>query len=126
MTAQEIFNIVWDHLITKASPKSVARRPARPDVDTCAYRGVNGAKCAVGVLIDDETALEWDTKSDSAFSQVDLPEHLAHLAPHTHLLCRLQEAHDRELSGDVQEDRLKLLRGVARDFALELPEGFIQ
>lgn len=34
-------------------------------VTNCAYRGENGMKCAVGHLIDDETAARWDGYTDN-------------------------------------------------------------
>lgn len=48
MTNQEAFNKVWDHFVVKKNGPSV------DGSGTCKYRGRNGTKCAIGVLIPDE------------------------------------------------------------------------
>ena len=49
MEAQEIFDTVAKHLLKQG------RRAVNPDMpEMCQYRGANGTKCAVGVLISDE------------------------------------------------------------------------
>ena len=48
MTAQEIFDTVALHLLAQGEPAVAA------DGHTCAYRGLGGAKGAVGVLVPDE------------------------------------------------------------------------
>lgn len=49
MEAQEIFDTVATHLLKQG------RRATNPDIpEMCVYRGANGTKCAVGVLIPDE------------------------------------------------------------------------
>ncbi len=48
MTKQEIFNKVWDWFVVKNNPRSVS------PTGSCCYRGVNGSKCAIGVLLPDE------------------------------------------------------------------------
>jgi hypothetical protein len=49
MEAQEIFDTVATHLLKQG------RRTTNPDIpEMCVYRGANGTKCAVGVLIPDE------------------------------------------------------------------------
>lgn len=45
MTNQEIFDIVARHLLKQGAKSE--------DTETCLYRGPNGLKCAVGVLIPD-------------------------------------------------------------------------
>ena len=47
MNNQEVFDTVWTHFIIEKNPHSVG-----PD-GYCRYRGVNGGKCAVGLLIPD-------------------------------------------------------------------------
>lgn len=48
MTKQETFNLVAKHLLTQR-----ARSMLRLQGSICAYRGANGMKCAIGVLIPD-------------------------------------------------------------------------
>lgn len=60
MTNQEIFDKVSTHLLTQGA-KSMLDDPTKPM--TCAYRGTEGRRCAVGVLISDEvyyTEIEGD------------------------------------------------------------------
>ena len=116
MTRQEIFNIVWDHLITKASPKSLR---AGQTVG-CAYRGAHGAKCAIGVLIDDATAKRWDSLSVSSVSVMELPPHLA---GHGVFLRSLQLVHDH---AKTPADRLTKMLAVAKRYSVTTPEGFAQ
>lgn len=49
MTTQEIFDTVARHLLTQGARSMVPDGPRM-----CAYRGAEGRKCAVGVLIKDE------------------------------------------------------------------------
>lgn len=48
MTNQEIFTRVWTHFVTEKNPKSVTEK------GICAYRGPNGAMCAIGILLQDD------------------------------------------------------------------------
>jgi len=45
---QELFDIMATHLMTQGT------RSVNPDSAVCLYRGPNGTKCAVGVLIPDD------------------------------------------------------------------------
>jgi hypothetical protein len=49
---QAIFDRVAAHL------QSARKRSVQDDANICAYRGVNGAMCAVGVLLDGESVPE--------------------------------------------------------------------
>jgi len=49
MTKQEIFNKVWDHFIVNKGKRSMS-----PSGKSCRYRGEDGGRCAVGILIPDE------------------------------------------------------------------------
>lgn len=53
MNKQEIFNTVRDHLL-KQNARSESNYANVVGCTDCAYRGANGLKCAVGVLIKDE------------------------------------------------------------------------
>jgi hypothetical protein len=50
-TDEKLFRISADHLISQG--KKSIRIDSR-NKERCAYRGVDGTKCAIGVLIDDE------------------------------------------------------------------------
>ena len=47
MTEQEVFNKVWDHIITQG-------KPSLSGEGKCRYRGPNGLKCAAGIFLTDE------------------------------------------------------------------------
>ena len=53
-TAQEIFDTVYHHFITNKQPRSTNT------FGGCQYRGPNGTKCAVGVLLTDDECAGWD------------------------------------------------------------------
>ena len=88
MTAQDIFNRVWDHM--RAQNAKSADDSA---FGYCRYRGPDNMACAVGCLLDDETAREADARGANGVQAItDLlpPE----LAPHIELLADLQSDHD--------------------------------
>ena len=105
MDRQEIFDIVWDHLVTKKSPKSVAQ-------DYCVYRGPNGTMCAVGVLVTDTECYGWGNRP---VDEVDLPERLE---DHVDFLQEMQVCHD---DSNSIEDRIQSLRTVADEYGLQVP-----
>lgn len=93
MTAQEIFDKVSQHLLSQ-NCKSLGMRFG----DTvCFYRGQDGRKCAIGVLIPDELY-------SSDFENLTIEELLVEeyfpaqlreeLSPHKELLSELQLVHD--------------------------------
>lgn len=47
MKNQEVFNLVWDHFIVKKNGPGYFN-------DRCTYRGEDGSRCAVGLIIPDE------------------------------------------------------------------------
>lgn len=110
MTEQEVFNMAWEHLVTKASPKAYS-----PSLKRCVYRGAAGSRCVVGAMVTDEECAGWDYAKDSRVQHVDLP---ARLLPHVKLLARLQEVHDSE--EDV-EARRRALRVIATRYQLQVP-----
>lgn len=61
MNAQEIFDTVVTHLRAQGCK---SKGPIKGQVTACAYRGDNGLKCAVGILIPDEDyKAEWEGES---------------------------------------------------------------
>lgn len=116
MNRQEIFDKVVTHLLTQ-------NRKALGEFGGCRYRTKDGLSCAVGCLLDDETAAKCDHPeahhpfkvfpSTAAYAvQEFLPPDLQAELP---LLNTLQEVHD---TGDVQTwpDRL---RRVAEQYELQ-------
>lgn len=93
MTPQEVFDKVAKHLLTQKA-KSMGE-----DEDTCMYRGANGLKCAVGILIEDD---EYSPRMEmgvltllSGSDHVPCPASVyERLMPHTSLLSSLQQVHD--------------------------------
>lgn len=131
MTAQEIFDTVARHLIEQG------RRAIESYEGNCAYRGVGGTKCAVGVLIPDDqytpqiegasvafVNLGRDAGAKLAPARAALKQVLTDLGllpDHTALLIDLQRAHDN--AEDFSRIKAQL-RAVAR--AHNLNEGVLQ
>jgi hypothetical protein len=102
-----------------------------PGSDVCLYRGPNGEKCAVGLLIPDEeygawmdSSIEWHVGALlDAYERC--PASLRALAGHSSLLKALQWAHDKMAAEDdsypTHIDPARL-RKVADDFSLTIPE----
>ena len=83
---QEVFNKVWDHIITQG-------KPSADKYGHCYYRGPDGLKCAAGIFLTDEQAIEldkvnmgWDEACDVFYPELsDLP---------ANLIRALQACHD--------------------------------
>lgn len=71
--------------------------------ESCAYRGKNGTKCAVGHCIDDATAERWDSFGESSIGMVYSfdKEGFSNVFDVKQLLLleRLQYCHDSTLDG---------------------------
>ena len=117
-TKQGIFDYVARHLFAQG-------KPAHRDGTGCAYRGSDGSKCAVGVLISDRAyTARIEGYSVDAYQVTNvLPKAISR---HGRLLSALQGAHDSNLMLDDRKagkpfDRDKLmrdLRGIAFDHSL--------
>ena len=83
MNKQQVFERIVDHLLAQKEPA------LNPGKYACMYRGENGKKCAVGVLIPDEEYL-------SGFEGKDVRELLNHY-PRLHTVFDLSEEYDGEL-----------------------------
>lgn len=109
MTEQEVFDAVCAGLAKQDW------RLARSRDGACRYRTAEGLGCAVGVLLDDETAAKCDELTDCWCGGVYgvrevLPEmYHEHLA----LLRDLQIAHDGAQQGDVAELKMRLANTAA-------------
>jgi len=124
MTPQEIYDTVAKHLFAQG----MRSQGAHPDKDSmvCLYRGPNGTKCAVGVLIPDEfydpemesNALvhlfDPDVTPDGGFK---LP---AWMKENLSLLMRLQHTHDCSWHWHQSERMKERLRQVAQDHELSV------
>jgi len=123
-TLQTIFNRVARHLLKQRKRSTLAKYP-----DTCAYRGANGTRCAVGCLIRNKyysptfeglgsinpSVREALRKSFGFTNQPKetLPSDVAVL------LCALQGLHDV----DHPRNWRKGLTRIAHNFALLMPEA---
>ena len=96
MDKQAIYNTVRDHLLSQGTR-------SRDDYGSCAYRGAEGLKCAVGALMTDEEAAAcgegWSVDGDLPFKNAD--PHLSRArraflerVGHQAFLAKLQVIHD--------------------------------
>lgn len=112
---QRALNVVWDLLITKASPKSMSA------AGFCKYRGQSGSRCSIGQMISDhvyESKLEgrlvgsveiWEALRKSGWKTEHLP---------VIFLRDLQHAHDTTFT---VEGRRKALLYVVKRYNLRIP-----
>lgn len=87
---QEIFNEVWKRIVAQGGP-------SYSNGNTCKYRNKDGRGCAIGCLIDDETASKWDelAVSDIYTVQYKLTETVPEwIKIYTGFLRKLQRIHD--------------------------------
>lgn len=84
---QEVYNIVAQHML-KQNAKSVTELPGIGD--SCAYRGIDGLKCAAGCLIPDEVY----NCSFENIKWVDLVNDHGFPEDHLELISDLQVIHD--------------------------------
>lgn len=126
LTAQEIFNIVWNHFVVEKNPLGVKGH-------FCTYhnRTLEGVeiRCALGLFLTDAEADAFEGTSLPQYAGVheDEPEHIQAryramsavdvVQSHRLLLSRLQRAHDH-LNGGTLPGRL---RGLAEEFGLTVP-----
>jgi hypothetical protein len=118
-SAQEVFDLVTNHLFTQG-------RPARVDDGRCRYRMAGGLRCAIGALIPDELYKE-EFEGACAYRLIDklYALELADWLVHKELLDDLQSVHDN--CGQITVGAFNLisleerLRFVAKSFSLEYP-----
>ena len=131
-TQQEAFDIVWQAFVVEGRPQSVGTR------GRCFYRGPNGARCAVGLLMPDEL---YEARFDEVVTSAKmLPAHvqnaccsqdgrrgLVGILTAPLLLTALQRAHDTFIegvsTGTFQEHMRSHLADVAWRFGLTVPGG---
>ena len=115
--AQEVFDIVVNHLFTQG-------RPAYDGVRGCMYRAPDGLRCAVGVLIPDDLYDKAFENNQSNFViQKLFDAGLADWREHEDILIRLQIIHDNCLKTEKGTFNLTVLdedlRNTAANFSLE-------
>ena len=109
--------MVAKHLLDQGRPS--LGTPRLDGVTNCAYRGRDGTKCAVGVLIPDEVYVP-TMESLRAHAVVAGFCELEHLGPHWELLNELQGVHDSEASWGWDPARVRAgLRRVAEAHELD-------
>ena len=119
MTEQEVFNKVWDHIITQG-------KQSLDDRGKCRYRGPNGLKCAAGIFLTDKQAEELDAVGETWGAAVQTFPELT-MFPR-YLIQKLQSCHDSASIWDDDDfEFLKVFkekaRSVAREFNLTVPES---
>lgn len=122
MTPQEIFDTAVLGVLEQGAPSTHNGR--------CLYRSPTGTKCAVGMLLDDETAEKADRVNGTASGIVTLVAGYYDIFPewvieHVRLLEDLQRAHDVGASDDCDAEAYiktfaKRARGVGRAYGLSV------
>jgi hypothetical protein len=110
MNNQEAFNIMVQHL-----RKQGQRAILKDDPTSCAYRGADGLKCAIGALISDS---EYNTQLEGRAASVLAAFYGMFKGLDPYLLDDVQNIHDN-YSVTEWESRLK---GIAEDYELTLPK----
>jgi hypothetical protein len=122
MNYQEIFDTVARAILKQGVPSVGFKSSGR--IDACQYRGVNGAKCAVGHLItDDEYSRSMENMNVLDMQDRKLlPERLI---PFVDFLKELQVAHDNPVryegmteSYEFIPEFIKNMRGIAKKYNL--------
>lgn len=125
-TEQQVFDKVATHLLTQRacslmSEEDKARLHENPasTAAICAYRGKNGLKCAVGVLIPDEVyADNMEQVRVSGLRRMDGITGPLFAEEHLSLLTMLQNAHDDNAKIDGPVDFTLQLYRVAEMYDL--------
>jgi hypothetical protein len=116
MTPQEIFTKSVIAMVEQGcQSKKETGLPA------CCYAGPGGLTCAVGALIDRETAKRWDEIGGIESIVEQLPDLPDWITENVELLDRLQMAHDQRADYFVPEF-LAAAKEIAKDFHLTMPD----
>lgn len=128
MTKQETFDRVWQHFITDRQPPGVNPNYVRGDIasgNRCLYLDPEtGARCAVGLFLDDPAVALAANSHGSVGALVDYEEYRAALSGLSiALLVELQLAHD---DASEEDDFHASMRDacfrVANAYGLTTPE----
>lgn len=115
MNSQEIFDTTYDAIMAQGKP-SIGKD------GICKYRGEGGTKCALGFLIDDETAQKWDVFGGilDVTYKTPVPDWVTE---NLSLLRDIQDVHDNAANTpDFVADFKQHMQEVAEDHFLEFKE----
>ena len=118
-TAQEVFDYVIGHLVSQGK-QSIQMEGG----ESCAYRGDNGAKCAVGVLIPDEVyndVMEGDSV-DGLIENFPRECMITGIKKHKDILNSLQNMHDSFSAWQNQDSFSRKAQHIADLYNLTVPE----
>jgi hypothetical protein len=114
-TLQEIFDTAYLGLAKQGFERSMGH--TRQNFVTCAYRGDDGRKCAIGHCIPDDK-YEPDFEGENP-NNLRVKEAIGDVGASISLLCDLQLCHDRGLEPDLME---RLLSQYAAKHGLTIPQ----
>lgn len=125
MTKQEMFNKVWDWFVVGKN------LPSATIDDYCRYRGVNGAKCAIGIFIPD-TVYNASMEGLAVRKLLqEYPELIPFVTPTDcdiplviPFLVKMQSAHDLavvDVSEEVAPDFHQSIKRRLTDMGLQIP-----
>ena len=115
MNPQEIYDTVAKHLFAQGM-RSRGKKP-NDAASSCMYRGPNGTKCAVGILISDklyEPTMEGSSIT-GLFANYNLPDWMNQ---NLRLLIALQDTHDYSWYWYGSDRMKERLAHVAGEFSL--------
>lgn len=118
-TAQEVFDYVIGHLVSQGK-QSIQMEGREP----CAYRGDNGLKCAVGVLISDEVyndGMEGNSV-DGLIKKFPRECLITGIIKHKDILDDLQHMHDSLSTWQNQDSFSHAAQRIADLYNLTVPE----
>lgn len=120
MTAQQIFEVVANHLFAQNQRSFHSIKDGINGV-YCSYRGPDKLKCAFGVLIPDSVYQEvWDRKWMYTDKVLDASgSALDSLKPHSYLVNKLRTAHDRNTLWRSTKRMQAALAKIALQFGLD-------
>jgi hypothetical protein len=107
LTKQQAFDIMWKGLTSQGWNSSI-------EAGVCQYRTYTGLKCAIGHLIPDDIAQQWEGRSVGTLVEVE------DLSPRNRKFYeRAQEVHDGSSNPNNMQARF---RALAVQFNLTIPE----
>jgi hypothetical protein len=112
MTAQQVFNRMVKPVLTQACPSTIEKR--------CLYRGLNGAKCAVGHLIPDRVYNQGMEQMTVANILEVVPELDHKYREHLRLMYAVQSAHDGAPATEFLDSFCRAIVKVANNYNLKL------
>ena len=105
MIYQQHFNKVWDYFITKENPKSYDSTTGY-----CLYRGPNGTRCAIGILIPDKLYNPGMEKSSIDSVLTNFPKLADYLESKSMedrvFMYKLQSCHDDPITKESMKQKL--------------------